>query len=79
MKCKDLAAKLIKVQKDANDKFGAVRIVLKIVEPRSTWFGDFEPMDVKHNPAKHAIEIICEGKTTNFLESGKGFLKQQSE
>ena len=77
MKVEELAAKLLEVKNTANDKYGAVNVVLNIVEPQSTWFGDFEVSDVQYNLAKHRIEVICKGRTTNFLESGSGFLEKQ--
>lgn len=77
MKAEELAAKLLEVKNAASDTYGAVNVVLNIIEPQSTWFGDFEVSDVQYNPAKHHVEVICKGRTTNFLEAGSGFLEKQ--
>lgn len=80
MKVEELAAKLLEVKKTANDKYGvydAVNVVLNIVEPQLTWFGNFEVSDVQYNQAQHRFEIICKGRNTNFLEAGRGFLEKQ--
>ena len=41
--------------------------LLKVSENDGVWFGEFKIDSVRHNEEKHSIELVCEGKRTNFI------------